>query len=122
MAGSLFAWAFTPNVITLLIIMLPLAFAGGILGTIINSALTKAVYPEEVDGTLGLSSSLESLTRVIAPSLGGLLPGQVGTWAPGVLASLIMVWVSIYVWRRLFLNPDPPLPQRSMPLPEDVSI
>ena len=122
MAGSLFAWAFTPNVIVLLIIMAPLAFAGGILGTILNSALTKVVYPEEVGGTLGLSASLESLTRVIAPSLGGFLLGQVGTWAPGVLASLIMVWISVYVWRRLFVNPDPPLPQRSKTVPGEVII
>jgi DHA1 family tetracycline resistance protein-like MFS transporter len=116
MAGSLLAWALAPNVITLLVIMIPLAFSGGILGTILNSALTKAVYPEEVGGTLGLSASLESLTRVIAPSLGGFLLGQVGTWAPGVLASLIMVWVSVYAWRRLIVNPDPPLPQRAVPV------
>jgi DHA1 family tetracycline resistance protein-like MFS transporter len=122
MAGSLLAWAFTPNVTTLLIIMIPLAFAGGILGTILNSALTKVVYPEEIGGTLGLSTSLESLTRVIAPSLGGFLLGQAGTWAPGVLASLIMFWVSIFVWRRLFVNPDPPLPQRSIPVSGEVNV
>jgi DHA1 family tetracycline resistance protein-like MFS transporter len=122
MAVSLLAWAFTPNVTTLLIVMVPLAFAGGILGTILNSALSKAVYPEEVGGTLGLSASLESLTRVIAPSLGGFLLGQVGTWAPGVLAALIMGWVSVFVWRRLFVNPDPPLPQRSKPVSGEVVI
>ncbi|MBC8508933.1 MAG: MFS transporter [Chloroflexi bacterium] len=112
MGASLLAWAFTPNVVTLLIIMAPLAFAGGILGTVLNSALTKVVYPEEVGGTLGLAASLESLTRVIAPSLGGFLLGQIGAWAPGVLAALIMAWVSGFVWRKLFVNPDPPLPTR----------
>ena len=113
MTGSLLGWAFTPNVITLLIIMAPLAFAGGILNTILNSALTKVVYPEEVGGTLGLSASLESFTRVIAPSLGGFLLGQIGTWAPGLAAALVMVWVAIFVWRRLLVNPDPPLPVRA---------
>jgi len=122
MAISLLAWAFTPNVITLLIIMAPLAFAGGTLGTIINSALTKSVYPEEVGGTLGLAASLESGTRVIAPSIGGLLLGQVGTWAPGVVSAIIMVWVSSFVWRKLFVNPDPPLPQRNQPLPVETTI
>ena len=121
MTGSLLAWAFTPNLVVLLIVLAPMAFAGGILGTVINSALTKAVYPEEVGGTLGLSSSLESLTRVIAPSLGGLLLGQIGTWAPGVLAALIMAWVSSFVWRRLFVAPDPPLPQRVSPVTGDVN-
>ena len=122
LAVSLLAWAFTPGVIALLIIMIPLAFSGGVLGTIINSALTKVVYPEEVGGTLGLSASLESLTRVIAPSLGGFLLGQVGTWAPGVVASLIMVCISFYVWRRLFVNPDPPLPRRSIQTPGELVI
>jgi DHA1 family tetracycline resistance protein-like MFS transporter len=114
MTGSLLAWAFTPNVITLLIILAPLAFSGGILNTVLNSALTKAVYTEEVGGTLGLAASLESLTRVIAPSLGGFLLGQIGTWAPGILAALLMAWVSSFTWRRLFVNPDPPLPVRSV--------
>jgi MFS transporter, DHA1 family, tetracycline resistance protein len=113
MTGSLLGWAFAPNVVTLLIIMAPLAIAGGILGTIINTALTKSVYPEEVGGTLGLAASLESGTRVIAPSIGGFLLGQVGTWAPGILAAIIMAWVSYFVWRKLFVNPDPPLPHRS---------
>ena len=121
MTGSLLAWAFTPNLVVLLIVLAPMAFAGGILGTVINSALTKAVYPEEVGGTLGLSSSLESLTRVIAPSLGGLLLGQIGTWAPGVLAALIMAWVSSFVWRRLIVSPDPPLLDRPSSMPAEVN-
>ncbi len=122
MAVSLLAWAFTPNVITLLIVMAPLAFAGGTLNTILNSALTKVVYPEEVGGTLGLSASLESLTRVIAPSLGGFLLGLIGTWSPGLLAALIMGWVSFFVWRRLILNPDPPLPARPASVSGKASI
>lgn len=122
MAVSLLAWAFTPNVITLLIVMAPLAFAGGTLNTILNSALTKVVYPEEVGGTLGISASLESLTRVIAPSLGGFLLGLIGTWSPGLLAALIMGWVSFFVWRRLILNPDPPLPARPASVSGKASI
>lgn len=106
MSLSLAAWAFIPNVIALLVVMIPLAFSGGILNTIVNSALTKTVAPEEVGGTLGLSTSLESLTRVIAPSLGGVLLGKIGTWAPGLMAALIMVFVSIYVRQQLFVNPD----------------
>jgi DHA1 family tetracycline resistance protein-like MFS transporter len=122
MAVSLVAWAFTPNIATLLIVLAPLAFAGGTLNTIINSALTKSVYPEEVGGTLGLSTSLESFTRVIAPSMGGFLIGQVGTWAPGLLAAALMVWVSTFTWRRLFINPDPPLPTRNPSLSGDTNI
>jgi DHA1 family tetracycline resistance protein-like MFS transporter len=110
----LLAWSFAPNVIIFLIIMILLACSGGILSAILNSVLTKAVYQEEVGGTLGLSASLESLTRQIAPSQGGYLLEQVGRWTPGVVASLIMVWVSGFAWRRLFVNPDPPLLHRSL--------
>lgn len=113
MAVSLLLWSITPGVWFLLIILAPLALAGGILNTILNSSLSKAVYPEEVGGTLGLGASVESLTRVIAPSMGGYLLGQLGAWAPGVLSALLMGWVVFFAWRRLLVNPDPPLPPRA---------
>ena len=112
MAGSLLLWGFVPNVWTLLIIMAPLAFGGGVLNTVINSALSKSVYPEEIGGTLGISASLESLTRVIAPAIGGLLLTVARPWGPAIFTSVTMVWVASFIWRRLFVNPDPPLTPR----------
>jgi DHA1 family tetracycline resistance protein-like MFS transporter len=109
---SLLAWAFAPSIFLLLVVLAPLAFASGVLNTVINSSITKSVYPEEVGGALGVSSSVESLTRVIGPAAGGFLLGTLGTWAPGVVAAVIMAWVVTYVWRRLIVNPDPPLPRR----------
>jgi len=106
MAVSLTLWAFTPNLIMLLLVLAPMALAGGILNTVINSSLTRAVQPEEIGGTLGLSASLESLTRVVAPAAGGALLQSVGTWAPGAISALIMAWLSAFVWRRLILHPD----------------
>ncbi|HUV26021.1 MAG TPA: MFS transporter [Anaerolineales bacterium] len=113
MGVSLFAWAIVPNIVALLIVLAPLAFAAGILNTLLNSTLSKAVYPEEVGGTLGLSASLESLTRVISPTAGGFLLGSIGFWAPGLTGGLIMIWTVSYAWRRLIRNPDPPLPPRT---------
>ncbi len=112
MTISLFAWAIVPNLVGLLIVLAPLAVAAGVLNTLLNSTLSKAVYPEEVGGTLGISASLESLTRVISPSAGGYLLGSLGTWAPGLVSGLIMLWTVTYTWRRLIANPDPPLPDR----------
>jgi DHA1 family tetracycline resistance protein-like MFS transporter len=106
---SLFGWALTPNLWVLLVVLAPLSFAAGILNTVLNSALSKAVNPEEVGGTLGLSASLESLTRVIAPSTGGFLLGSLGTWAPGVVSGAIMLWTIGYSWWRLIRRPDPSL-------------
>ncbi len=48
----------------------------------------------------------------IGPAAGGLLLGTLGAWAPGVVGAVIMAWAVIYVWRRLIVNPDPPLPGR----------
>ena len=112
MALALLAWAFVPNVLTLLVVLAPMAFAGGTLNTVLSSALTKSVYPEEIGGTLGLAASVESLTRVIAPSAGGFLLEFIGTWAPGIFGALLMTWVVSFVWRRIVVNPDPPLPAR----------
>jgi DHA1 family tetracycline resistance protein-like MFS transporter len=112
MGISLFAWAIAPSVAALLAILVPLAFAAGILNTLLNSTLSKAVYAEEAGGTLGLSASLESLTRVISPSFGGYLLGSIGAWAPGIAGGLIMIWTVSYAWRRLVRKPDPPLPPR----------
>jgi DHA1 family tetracycline resistance protein-like MFS transporter len=114
MGLSLFTWAIVPNVAALLVVLAPLAFAAGILNTLLNSTLSKAVYAEEVGGTLGLSASLESLTRVISPSVGGYLLGSIGAWAPGLAGGLIMIWTVSYAWRRLIHNPDPPLPPRKL--------
>ena len=112
-AIGLLGWAIAPTIPVLLIIMIPTALGGGILSTVLNSALTKAVYPEEVGGTLGLSASLESATRVIAPSIGGFLLGQISTSAPGFFATAIMLGVIVFTWRRIIANPDPPLPVRT---------
>ena len=120
MTFSLLAWAVTPNLLVLLIVLVPLAFSAGTLNTILNSALSKSVYPEEVGGTLGLSASLESLTRVISPSAGGYLLGGLGAWAPGVVSGVIMTWTVVYAWRRLIANPDPPLPAK--PSAEEIKV
>jgi len=112
MAVSLAAWAVVPNLVLLCIVLIPLSLATGVLNTVVSSALTKAVYPEEVGGTLGLAASAESLSRVIAPVIAGILLGSVGVWVPGVVAALIMVWVVTFVLRRLVHRPDPPLPAR----------
>jgi len=114
LAVSLLAWAFTPNVPVLLVVLVPLSFASGVLNTVINSAITKAVYAEEVGGALGVSTSIESLSRVAGACCRRLCPGPagyLGTWEPGAIGAALMAWLVVFVWRRLILNPDPPLPR-----------
>ncbi len=98
---SLLAWAFVPNVVLLLIVLAPLSMAAGVLNTVISSAITKSVPIEQAGGALGLSTATESLTRVVAPSLGGVLLQFVGTWAPGVFSALVMAGVTTFAWSQL---------------------
>jgi DHA1 family tetracycline resistance protein-like MFS transporter len=107
LAISLAVWAFTPNLLILLIVLIPLALPSGIMNTVLRSSLTKTVEPEEVGGILGLSASFESATRVIAPSLGGFLLGGLGTWAPGLTAAIIMAGVIVFIWIRIIPNSNP---------------
>lgn len=114
MAAGFGLWGAVPSLAVLLLVLLPISLGGGILNTVINSALSKSVYPEEIGGTLGLASSVESLTRVIAPIVGSALLQVARPWGPAILTSALMVYVAGFVWRRLFVNPDPPLEPRSM--------
>ena len=105
MAISLLGWALAPSLIWLYIIMTPIALSGGLLNTLLSSTLTKAVAPQEIGGILGLSTAVESSTRIIAPLLGGVLLQQIGTWAPGAFGAVIMVGVSIFVFITIYNHP-----------------
>lgn len=107
MALAMVGWALAPSLPVLLGVLAPLALAGGVLNTVLNSALTKSVRPEEIGGTLGLGASVESLTRVIAPSVGGLLFQDLGYWAPGVFAAVVLVGILPFAWQQLLVRDHP---------------
>ena len=98
---GLLVWAFAPSVPLLVFSVTPIALGGGLLNTILPSALTKTVEPQEVGGILGLSTSVESSTRVIAPLLGGFLLENVSYWAPGLFGALLLFITFAYVLRTV---------------------
>ncbi len=100
---ALLGWALAPSIPLLLVALAPMALGMGIFNTVINSFLSKVVETEEVGGVLGISSSLESLTRVIAPSASGYLIGKLGAAAPGLGGAALMGIMAIYAWQRLYL-------------------
>lgn len=73
-------WALTPNVPVLMVVLVPMAVANAVLNTVVASATTWAVAPNEIGDALGTASAFESLSRVVTPTLGGWLLGAVGTW------------------------------------------
>jgi MFS transporter, DHA1 family, tetracycline resistance protein len=121
MALSLLGWALAPSMLWLYIIMTPTAMAGGLLNTLLSSTLTKAVVPQEVGGILGLSTSVESSTRIIAPILGGVLLQQIGPGAPGFFGAVLMVGVSIYVYKTIYNHPIVATLKQNKTVPVTVS-
>jgi DHA1 family tetracycline resistance protein-like MFS transporter len=103
MTGALFAWAFTDKLWQIIILILPLAVAGGVLNTVIQSSLTKSVTHQEVGGILGITGSLEAVTRVIAPLAGGYLLQNMGLWAPGIFSAALMVLAVILTYWRIVM-------------------
>ena len=110
LSAAMLGWAFTASTPVLLVVMVPMAFATGVLNTVIGAATSWSVRPEEMGDALGTSSAFESLSRVIAPSVGGWLLGAAGTWAPGALGGVLLAGLAVFAYRRLIVNPDPPLP------------
>lgn len=105
MAISLAGWALAPSVFWLLVVLAPTSISGGILNTLLSSTLSKAVAMQEVGGILGLSASVESSTRIIAPVLGGALLEKVGAWSPGAFGAIVMTGVTIYVVTKILNHP-----------------
>jgi MFS transporter, DHA1 family, tetracycline resistance protein len=101
MSVSLFAWAWVPSVPMLLLAMPPIALAGGVFNSVSISALSHSVEATEIGSVMGVSTSLESITRALAPSVGGILLGDLGTWAPGVFGSVLLVLLFPYAWVAL---------------------
>ncbi len=114
-AFALVVWGFVPNVWVLVAIMPLLSVGLAVTNTILGSALTKAVYPDEVGGVIGLSTAIGSLTRVPAPFVAGALLQTAGGWAPGLLAGLMTAAIVPFGYQRLIRRPDAPLPPREHP-------
>ena len=111
MALGFIGWALTPTLPIMLLVILPLSGGGWVLNTIITSAITKAVEPEEIGGMLGISTSIESISRVISPTLGGFLFGSVGMWAPGVAGAVVLLWAVWMAYRRILMEKVVEIPQ-----------
>lgn len=102
---SLLAWAFVPNVPLLVLVIAPLSLGLAVSQTVMTSALSKAVDADEVGGVLGAQTSIMSLTRVVAPIIGGFLLERATVWSPGLLAGVLSLAMVPYAWRTLCLAP-----------------
>jgi DHA1 family tetracycline resistance protein-like MFS transporter len=101
---GLVGWSLTVNLPALLLVILPLSGGAWIVNTLVTGAITKAVNPEEIGGMLGFSNALESISRIIAPGVGGFILGSVGAWSPGVVgafATVMAIWLLYSQFARI---------------------
>jgi DHA1 family tetracycline resistance protein-like MFS transporter len=94
-------WGASASVVMLLIVLAPLGVAIAVENTVGSSLLSKSVGRDEIGGAFGLSGGLQSVGSIFAPVLGGLLLQSVGTWAPGVVAGVIVAALVPYAYTRL---------------------
>jgi hypothetical protein len=52
---------------------------------------------------LGIATSLEAISRVIGPSLGGYMLQNIARWAPGVFSALLLAWAISFAYRRIIV-------------------
>ncbi len=100
-SAALMLYALSPSLTVLVIALFPLSIGSGIGSTMLRTLLTKSVERESLGGTLGLASSVESLTRIAGPLAGGALLGLLGPRAPGVTASIVAGLTAWYGFRFL---------------------
>ncbi|MCC6905076.1 MAG: MFS transporter, partial [Anaerolineae bacterium] len=91
MAVSLLAWALVPSIPLLLLVLIPTSASGGLMNVLLRSSITRAVARDEFGGILGAQASVESMTRVAAPTIGGLLINFFGAAAPGVFGFVVLL-------------------------------
>ncbi|HSG42846.1 MAG TPA: MFS transporter [Anaerolineales bacterium] len=103
---GMIGWAVASTIPILLVVMFPMAVGAGSFNSLINSAISKAVKPEEVGGMLGFGAGLESSTRVVMPALASYLLGAYGTSTPGYMGSVVLFIVVVYAYIRLIAKPD----------------
>jgi DHA1 family tetracycline resistance protein-like MFS transporter len=104
---SYIGWALSPNVVVLLIILVPLSLSSGILSTLLRSGLSKAVPANETGEIMGISAAMESITRIVAPALGGWLIGSLSSAAPGLFSAILVAALTVYL---VFLQKKHQLP------------
>ncbi|HAL31003.1 MAG TPA: MFS transporter [Coriobacteriia bacterium] len=103
--ASLCVWGFVANIPLLVLLVPPLAFGLAVGQTTMTSMLSKSVGREEVGSVLGIQTSIMSLTRVIAPIIGGFLLENATVWSPGLLAGVLTLGIAPYAWKSLCLAP-----------------
>lgn len=79
------------------VVLLPFAISSGLLNTLINTQISLVVSKNEIGHALGVGASIASLTRIIAPAVGGALVDSFGVSSPGLFGFFISMVIILYI-------------------------
>mmetsp|Transcript_17167 Transcript_17167/g.51306 ORF Transcript_17167/g.51306 Transcript_17167/m.51306 type:complete len:575 (-) Transcript_17167:73-1797(-) len=115
--------AFEPDILLFALILIPRTFSDRFLKTCITSQLTKASNQGSTGALLGLASSMDSVGRIFAPSLGGVLLAATGGWGTGFASASLYLVLLLLTQSSLFHEQPLPRPTSSTTISnEDIEI
>eukprot|EP01119_Soliformovum_irregulare_P008161 TRINITY_DN2111_c0_g1_i1.p1 TRINITY_DN2111_c0_g1~~TRINITY_DN2111_c0_g1_i1.p1 ORF type:complete len:397 (-),score=44.90 TRINITY_DN2111_c0_g1_i1:5-1072(-) len=91
------ALSMTTTISQFYVLLCPFVLSSSIIKTCMASSITKIVRRDEIGMTLGVSDSLDSLSRVIGPTLGGLMMEYFGTSSPLLLSGILTLSLGVFV-------------------------
>ena len=90
LALGLVLMAAVQNPLALIVVLPILSFGGGVTTPVLISLISKSVDRAEVGGMLGISTSVDSMSRVVAPILGNALLGF-SSALPSLVGAAILI-------------------------------
>ena len=90
LSASLWTYSVVTSLTGLLLSTTALAVASGLVQTLLSSAISQLVQQDEVGGAMGISAAIGSLSRVVAPPVGGQFTERFGAGQHAALASVLV--------------------------------
>ena len=95
LALGLVLMAMVQSPLALIFVMPILSFGGGVTSPVLTSLISKSVDRAEIGGMLGISTSVDSMSRVVAPILGNALLVLGSAWPSIVGAAILLIPIGL---------------------------
>jgi len=113
---SYFVMGFVSNQILFAIVLSGVSFGAISTRGILSGFLSKSVPPSEQGKVMGYSSSIDSISQIIGPLLGGLFLTSLPSIYFGLLPSLLSLFGFLMIFKKLKLNySQPVIPMEETP-------
>mmetsp|Transcript_263 Transcript_263/g.500 ORF Transcript_263/g.500 Transcript_263/m.500 type:complete len:277 (-) Transcript_263:126-956(-) len=106
---SLWLWSQSFTVPILLVTLVPLAASNGIMLACTSSMFTQSVSQDDVGSAMGLVSAVDSICKVLSPTIVGYLHQRMGPHSPGQIGAGVMAivfWLCYRLAGPMFKRPS----------------